>query len=137
MTIINANNLILGRMGSEVAKRALVGEEIHIVNCGDAIITGNKKGILEKHAKRRARGTPTTGPFIQRRADMFVKRTIRGMLPYKRPRGRRAMSRIKCHLGVPNYLTGKELKSMKSADMAKLPNLKYVKVGEICRLLGA
>ena len=38
--IINAENLILGRMTTYAAKKALQGEEVDIVNCEKAIITG-------------------------------------------------------------------------------------------------
>ena len=41
-----------------------------------------------------------------------MKRTIRGMLPYKRPRGVDAMKRIKCYVGVPMQLVGKEMESL-------------------------
>jgi large subunit ribosomal protein L13 len=32
------------------------------------------------------------GPFIPTRADSYVKRTIRGMLPYKTSKGRDALA---------------------------------------------
>ena len=137
MTIINARNLILGRMASEVAQRALLGEKIELINCEQAIITGNRKQIIAKYLKRIARGTPTTGPFIPRRPDMFVKRAIRGMLPYKRERGRQAFSRIRCHRGVPTSLAGKETATIEHADISKLPNLKYTTVKDICKTIGA
>lgn len=137
MTIINAKNLILGRMASEVAQRALLGEKIELINCEQAIITGNRKQIIGKYVKRIARGTPTTGPFIPRRPDMFVKRAIRGMLPYKRERGRQAFSRIRCHRGVPTSLAGKETATIEHADISKLPNLKYTTVKDICKTIGA
>lgn len=137
MTIIDARNLILGRMASEVAQRALLGEKIELINCEEAVISGNRKQILAKHVVRMARGTPFSGPFLKRRPDMFVKRAIRGMLPHKRERGREAFSRIRCHRGVPSALEGKETETIKHADISKLPSLKYVTVKDICRALGA
>ncbi len=137
MVIIDAKNLILGRMASEVAKRALLGESIDIINCEQLVITGNRKRIIEKYAQGRARGTPTRGPYITRRPDMFVKRAIRNMLPYKKERGRTAFSRIKCHRGVPKHFEGKELESIQHAHIDKLPNLRFTRVGELCKILGA
>ncbi len=136
MTIIDANNLILGRMATEAAKRALLGESIDIVNCERAVITGKRKYILDKYAARRARGSNTRGPFTPRRPDMFVRRAIRGMLPYKRGRGRDAFSRIKCHRGVPAHLADKAPVALKGADISKLPTLKFITVQEICRSMG-
>ena len=46
--IIDANNLILGRMATFIAKQALLGEDIKIVNCEKAVITGDRKEILLK-----------------------------------------------------------------------------------------
>ena len=48
MKIIDGKNAILGRMASYVAKEALKGEEVVVVNCEEVIITGNKKDIKEK-----------------------------------------------------------------------------------------
>ena len=137
MTIIDARNLILGRMASTLTHRALLGESFDVVNCEHAVITGNRKQIIAKYKARRARGTPTTGPFIPRRPDMFVKRAIRGMLPYKRERGRAAFSRIRCHRGVPRHLQSKESEKLSHAHIAKLPNFRFVTVQDICKTLGA
>ena len=68
MTVIDAKDLVLGRLATAVAKRALLGESIDIVNCEKAIITGNKKTILKRYQQRRDRGIPTKGPFFPRRS---------------------------------------------------------------------
>jgi large subunit ribosomal protein L13 len=43
--IIDATNATLGRLASFVAKQALQGKKVIIVNSEKAIITGDKKGI--------------------------------------------------------------------------------------------
>ena len=88
--IINAIDLILGRVATVAAKKALMGENVEIVNCEKAIMTGNKKDILERYKTKRAMGQVYHGPYILRRPDMFVKRAIRGMLPYKQDKGKKA-----------------------------------------------
>ena len=45
MKIIDGENAVMGRLASYVAKQALQGEEISIVNCNKVLITGNKKFI--------------------------------------------------------------------------------------------
>lgn len=137
MTVIDAKDLILGRLATVVAKRALLGEKVDVVNCEEAIITGNKKTILKKYQERRKRGIPTKGPFFPRRADMLVRRTIRGMLPYKRPKGRDAFRRVKCHIGVPEELEKQKAEKIKEADMSKLMTLKYIKVKDLSKSMGA
>ena len=45
MKIIDGTGAIMGRLASYVAKEALKGEEVVILNCNDVIITGNRKNI--------------------------------------------------------------------------------------------
>ncbi|MAE43153.1 50S ribosomal protein L13 [Candidatus Woesearchaeota archaeon] len=135
--IIDANNIILGRLGTYAAKKALLGEKIDIVNCESCMITGDKKRVLEDYKRKFKMGTPKKGPFFYKMPDRFVKRSIRGMLPYKKERGRNAFDNIKCHIGVPENLKDQKLEALKEATIEKLPNLKYISVKEICNQMGA
>ena len=135
--IIDANNLILGRMGTYVAKKTLLGEKIDIVNCENAVITGAKVMVLKNYKRKVKMGIPSKGPFIHRMPDSFVKRSIRGMLPYKKDRGRRAFKNIKCHIGIPENLKNEKFNTIQNANVEKLPNLKYIRIKDICVHLGA
>jgi len=135
--IIDANNLILGRLGTYVAKQALLGEKIDIVNCESAVITGNKKRIFNDYTKKYKRGTQSKGPFFYKMPDRFVKRSIRGMLPYKKDRGRKAFKNIICHIGIPDNLKNNKSETLKEASLEKLPNLNYLSVKDICAHFGA
>ena len=135
--IIDANNLILGRLGTYAAKNALLGEKVDIVNCENSVITGDRKQIFKVYDERLKRGTQAKGPFTRRMPDRFVKRAIRGMLPYKKGRGRIAFENIKCHIGVPENLKGQKIDTLKEANVDKVPNLKYIKIKEICKHIGA
>jgi len=66
---------------------------------------------------------------------MFVKRTIRGMLPFKRARGREAFKNIKCHIGVPENLKNENHVRIESASSERL-GTDYLKVSEICKAIG-
>jgi len=134
--IIDATNLILGRMATFAAKQALLGEEIKIINCEKTIMSGDKKKILAKYREKMKMGKPQKGPFIPKRADMFIKRTIRGMLPYKQEKGRNAFKRIKCYVDVPEEFKDKKSETVEKANVAKIPNLKYITVEEICKFMG-
>lgn len=134
--IIDTTDLVLGRLASFVSKKALLGENIQIVNCEKAVITGNKKTMLEKYKKRAEIGTPKKGPFYPKRADMFVRRAIRGMLPYKKDKGRKAYKRVICFIGLPEKLKDKNLTTIKEANISKMSNIQYTKVGNICKSLG-
>jgi len=137
MMVIDANRLIMGRLASVVAKRLLAGEEIAIVNAEKAVISGSKVTTIGDYKDIRSMGTREFGPYFPKRPDRILKRTVRGMLPYKRARGKDAMSRIKVHVGVPYELQGAELTTIADADMNRLSSNKYVELGEISRRLGA
>lgn len=133
--IIDAKDAILGRLATMAAKQALLGEEITIINADKAVVSGNKKEVFARWRQKYARGTPTTGPFILRQPERLVRRVIRGMLPYKNPRGAEAYKRVMCYVGVPEAFAGKETVKM-DAQKTKLPNTKYVTVKEISINLG-
>lgn len=135
--IIDATNLILGRMASVAAKKALLGEDIKIVNCEKAIISGNKKYLLEKYKARRDMGVPLKGPYYPRMSDRIVRRAIRGMLPYKRPRGAEAYKRIMCYIGIPEEFANEKPITLKEADASKLPTTRYITIERISKHLGA
>ncbi len=134
VTVIDATGAVLGRLASIVAKRLLNGEEIAIVNSEKAIIVGDKDSIKERYKEKREIGSSRKGPYFPRRADRIVKRTVRGMLPYQQPKGREALKRLKCYIGVPKELEGVEFETIESVK--KTP-LRYITVGELSEFLGA
>ena len=134
VTVIDASGVVLGRLGSVVAKRLLDGDEVIVVNAEKAVITGKKQYLKEEYKQKREVGTYRKGPFFPRMPDRIVKRTIRGMLPYQTPHGRAAYKRLKCYIGVPEELEGKNME--KIADARKTP-LSYMTVEELSKSLGA
>ena len=133
MIIVNAENLILGRMATFVAKQSLLGNEVRVINADKAIISGAKATTIAHISNSRNRGTPAKGPFITTMPDRYVRRVIRGMLPYKLPKGAEAYKRVLCYVGTPEELSGKETTPLPYADMKKLSNLKYITVGEVLK----
>jgi large subunit ribosomal protein L13 len=130
MKIIDGKNAVLGRLASYVAKEALKGEEIVILNCDQVIITGNKKNIREEfEEKRRKVGSGQKGPKHSRSTDKIVKRSIRGMLPNHRlGRGKIAYRKIRCYVGVP-----KEFQESKKIIGGREKKSKFVYVKEISK----
>lgn len=133
---INAEKLILGRVASYTAKKALLGNEVKLLNCESAVITGNRKNVLAKYIRLRGMGNTSNGPFIPRMPDRFVKRSIRGMLSYKKPRGRDAFKRIMCYVGVPDEFKDKKMITLPDADVSKTKSLRFLSVKEICSIIG-
>jgi len=131
MKIIDGKNAILGRLASYVAKEALNGEEIVILNCGQVIITGNRKNIRENFENRKKRiGSGQKGPKHSILAEKIVKRAIRGMLPdHRKGRGKVAYRRIKCYVGIP-----KEFQDAKKIVGGKEKKSKFVYIGDISKI---
>jgi len=135
--IIDATNMITGRMASFVAKQALLGEKVDIVNCEKAIIVGSKEGVFHKYWYRaRDMGGPVKGPFPSRMPDRLLRRIIRGMLPMDTARGRSAFKRVMCYIGTLDEFKGKTTTKVPQADASRLTTLKTVTIGEICKFIG-
>jgi large subunit ribosomal protein L13 len=132
--IIDADGLILGRLASHVAQRLLAGEEIIIVNAEKALITGGKDDIIAHFRHRRDVGSGRKGPLYPRTPHMMLKRTVRGMLPFKKPRGRTAYKRLKVHISVPRELEKKKFQTIEGAT--ELSTQRYMTLGEVSQVLG-
>ncbi len=133
--IIDANNLIAGRLGGFVAKRILMGEDIKIVNSEEAVITGKKEDIYRRYKEKLERGHPRTGPFMERMEDRFLRRIIKGMLPHQ-ARGIEALRKLICYIGFPNELKDKKFETIEEANVEKTKSLKYLKIKDVCKFLG-
>lgn len=132
--IIDGSNLILGRLASFAAKKALMGEEIIVVNAEKVLVTGEKLSILRRYRDRSEIGY-VKGPFWPISPERIVRRTIRGMLPHKQDRGRKAYKKVKCYIGVPEELKDKKPDTIKEANISRTKS-KYVSTKEISKFLG-
>ncbi len=137
VTVIDGENLLLGRLSSIVATRILAGEEIAIINAEKVIVSGSRAMVLGEYKITRVRGSVEGGPYFPRRPDHIVKRTIRGMIPYKTSVGAAAFRRVKAYVGVPYELKNVEAESLEAAHRSRLSSARYIVVGEISKNLGA
>lgn len=134
--IIDAKDTILGRLSSYAAKQVLLGNKVEVINCEECVISGRKKMILASYIRRLHRRAPAKGPFFYRRPDMLVKRTIRGMLPFKRARGKNAFKNVRCYIGVPENLNEQNALTIENASIEKLDSADYLKIRDLCRAVG-
>jgi large subunit ribosomal protein L13 len=135
VTLVNAEGLIVGRMCSKVAKRLLNGEEVIILNAEKAVFSGKKKSkVLEAH-KFLEVGAPMRGPFHYRRPDRFLRKTVRGMVPFRLPKGKSAYKRLRVFMGVPIEFKDQ---AMITFDEAQSSNLKgpHFTLGELAKEIG-
>ena len=124
--IIDGEGSILGRLCTYIAKEALQGNEIIILNSEKVIITGNKANIIKKYKTLRGLGgTTQKGPYFPKRPFMILKRAIRGMLPSHREGvGREAFKRIICHEGIPKEFEKEKIIKIKTTKPEKFIDLK-------------
>jgi large subunit ribosomal protein L13 len=134
-TLINADGLILGRMASNVAKRLLNGEKVIIVNAEKAIISGKKKSKVAEAKEFLEVGAPKRGPFHYRRPDRILRKTVRGMLPFKKPKGKTALKKLKVFISVPEDLKDQQMITLKEAQVEKLKG-PYFTLAELAKEIG-
>ncbi|MEI6731884.1 MAG: 50S ribosomal protein L13 [archaeon] len=104
--VLDADRGVLGRVAAFAAKQALLGKSVKILNCEKAIVTGSRGSAIKEYmAIRNKGGSSFKGPFFPKHTDKIMKRTIRGMLPYKQGRGELAFSKIRCYNGIPAEFT--------------------------------
>lgn len=137
--IIDGEGHVLGRLASVISKKLLEGEEIIILNAEKIMITGSKDWIYAKYKQRVDRASISNprdlGPKYPRRPDYIFRRTVRGMLPYKKSKGRSAYKGLKTFVGVP-----REFKEVETSNVpqAQYKNIKKgIALGEVSKLLGA
>ncbi len=95
--LIDAKDKIMGRLAAYVAKLALLGRNVVVINAKDCVISGDKESIFKHYIYKRqikTRTRPLQGPFFYRPPERIFRRTVRGMLPFKQPHGREAYKRV-------------------------------------------
>ncbi len=135
VVIVNGEGLILGRMCSKVAKRLLNGEQIIVVNAEKIIISGKKKSKVAEAHKFLEVGAPNRGPFHSRRPDRIVRKTVRGMVPWKQPKGKVAYKKLRAYMGIPQELKDQKLETIEQASAAKLTGPHFT-LGELAAEIG-
>lgn len=135
IVVFDANGLILGRMATQIAKRLLNGQEIVIVNAEKAVISGRKGSKVSEAKEFLEVGGVGRGPFHYRRPDRVVRKTVRGMLPFKQPKGKQAYKRLKVFIGVPEDLKTQKMETVADAQAKKL-KCSYFTVGEFSKEIG-
>lgn len=130
MKLINAENSVVGRIASFAAKESLKGEEVVIINCEKAIISGSKKDLRQEVLNKRNKvGTLQVGPKVSLSVEKYFKRIIRGMLPdHRTGRGREAFKKILCFKGVPE-----KYKNEKALELFREDKIKYMTLSELTK----
>uniref|UniRef100_A0A7J3ZLB5 Large ribosomal subunit protein uL13 n=1 Tax=Fervidicoccus fontis TaxID=683846 RepID=A0A7J3ZLB5_9CREN len=137
--IVDAEGQILGRMASRIAKLLLQGYKVVVVNAEKAVLSGDPQMVIGGYSKmfsvRNYRNLEKQGIRRERSPQRLVKSAIKGMLPYKKPKGRGALKNLRVYVGVPEEFKGREKIRFPEADASKL-KCKSILVGQLARQLG-
>jgi large subunit ribosomal protein L13 len=134
--LVDATGLVLGRAASIIAKRLLNGETIVVLNAEKSIVTGSRTEVIAHYTAARARGSVRSGPHFPRYPDRIFRRTVRGMLPHLKTRGKVAFRRLQVHIGVPPEFAGRSAETIEGAK-ARPAVRPPVTLADVTKLLGA
>jgi len=135
MLIVDGNNMIFGRLASQIAKKVLRGEEVSLINAEKLVIKGDPKKIEQRYLTKRGlrnKGTPEHSPAWPKLPHLFVKRMIRGMLPRKTVRGLAALRRLMIYTGNPKNL--KENTKFEGTAFEGVES--HTTIHRICKMIG-
>ncbi len=133
--IVDASNLILGRMATVIAKHLLQGENVVILNSERAVISGKRLSKTREAKEKLEIGHPRKGPYWPRQPDRYVKRVVRGMLPRQTPKGKEAYKRLRVFIGVPPEYKDNPPRTIAEAKSEKL-KCSTITVGELVKEIG-
>ncbi len=134
--VVDVQGLVVGRAASLIAQRLLRGEHIVVVNAEKSVVTGGRQMVLAEFTARRARGSVRSGPHYPRYPDRIFRRTVRGMLPHLKTRGKEALDRLEVFIGTPPEYRSQAAETLAGAKAR--PALRTpLTLAEISTLLGA
>lgn len=138
IVIVNAENQILGRMSTHIAKLLIQGKKVIVVNAEKAIISGPRARVIQGYSLifgvKKFQNPEKNTIKRPRNPINIIKRTVRGMLPKTKSR-RMMLKNLVVYIGIPNEYKDKQMIRFEDADVKRLKG-KYITVGELSKLLG-
>lgn len=136
MIIVDGTDMVLGRLASRIAKKLMEGEEVHLINAEKIVVSGIPANTVADYMQKRRlqqKATPEFSPKWPKIPHLMVRRVIRGMLPFKKAKGKAAFKKLRVYAANPQ-IKGEAA----TFDDAKNKGFgRYMSVGEMCRQLGA
>jgi large subunit ribosomal protein L13Ae len=138
---IDGGGHMLGRLAATVAKAILNGERVVVLRAELINLSGNfyrNKLKYLSFLRKRCNVNPKRGPFHYRAPSEIFKRTVRGMVPHKTPRGKDALKRMKVLEGIPAPYDSKKRVVVPSAMriMCLKPGRNYCYLGRLSTEVG-
>merc|ERR1711915_498743 len=140
-TVIDGKGHLHGRLAAIVAKNLLMGQQVVVVSCENIILSGsffrNKLTYLS-FLRKRCNVNPKRGPFHHRSPSKIFQRTVRGMLPVKTPRGKKALKNLRSYEGIPkpyDHIARRCVPDALRINRLK-PGRPYCQLGKLCHEIG-
>lgn len=135
---VDGEGQILGRLASLVAKRLLGGQRVVVVNAQNIVVTGSWPTV-EKEWQARFELKSNINPFRYSpkryvRPDTYFRRVVRGMLPWRKAKGREALRRLRVYVGVPKELENVKFVRFEEARLG--PNKPHVTLLRVATRFG-
>ena len=114
------------------------GQEVIILNISKAVISGDKKSTIARAKVKlttRTLASQNKGPKHHRRPETYAKRALRGMLPYRKPKGKNAYKRVKIYTDIPEEYADKQYRKIPTADASKL-KCRYIMLEDLSKEIG-
>eukprot|EP00761_Pharyngomonas_kirbyi_P011099 gb/GECH01011123.1/.p1 GENE.gb/GECH01011123.1/~~gb/GECH01011123.1/.p1 ORF type:complete len:213 (+),score=34.94 gb/GECH01011123.1/:1-639(+) len=139
--IVDANNHLIGRLASVVAKHLLQGHKITILRCERLVKSGTmkrNKHLFSAFLRKRMNTNPKKGPLHFRAPSRMFYRCVRSNIPYRTSHGKAAIKRLKAYDGVPLRFAKKHKTVVPSAlvHIALRQDRQYVRIGDLASKFG-
>jgi len=140
--VVDGRGHLIGRLASVVAKELLLGQHVVVVRAEELNIAGS---LFRNHLKflsflrKKSISNPRKHSQIHYRAPSKIFwRTLRGMMPYKTPRGAAALERLKVFEGIPaGYEMKKRMVVPAALRILRLkPQRDYCRLGDLSTKVG-
>lgn len=145
LVVIDGSGHRFGRLASRVAKMLLEGKRVVVLNAEKIVITGTRSAVLERYLALLDRKWHSSIERVQvwnpRKPDRVFWYAVKRMLPKKKARGEKAISRLRVYVGVPEEFAARQAVRVPDAEhrsgisrSGKL--IKSVTLGELSELIG-
>jgi large subunit ribosomal protein L13 len=138
--VLDADSLVLGRLASVVAKLLSLGVKVHVVNVEKAVLTGDKKRVINGYKLlfnvKTHKNPYRHGIHRPRNPVTLFKRTVRNMLPKDPNQRLKMLKNVKAYIGLPPEFKDSVIVKAVDLSITTRKAFKYITLAELAKALG-
>jgi len=138
--VLDADSLVLGRLASVVAKLLSLGVKVHVVNVEKAVLTGDKKRVINGYKllfNVKTHKNPYRHSIHRPRNPVTLfKRTVRNMLPKDSNQRLKMLKNVKAYIGLPPEFKDSVIVKAVDLSITTRKAFKYITLAELAKALG-